>query len=199
MYYTKTSSSERHYLKEKRTGTKSNKILLLTDYERKNLASEPSVLPLKLYKPQGHLSVLQSLCTEPSALRTRGRLQRPPWKLWAPKQVWGAPSPGAAWELFPSCTDQLLIRAVTGRESTWSEWSGTGMGCPERWWRPWRSSKNVWMLCWETWFSKNPWWQVDGWTGWSCGSFPTLAILWFYDLVPRFLFCNRAREGKYQN
>jgi len=57
------------------------------------------------------------------------------------------------------------------------------MGCPERWWshRPWWCSKSVWMLCWGTWFSGTHWWWVDGWTGWSCGSFPTLAILWFYD------------------
>ena len=26
----------------------------------------------------------------------------------------------------------------------------------------------------------NHWWRANGWTGWSCGSFPTLAILWFY-------------------
>jgi len=32
-----------------------------------------------------------------------------------------------------------------------------------------------------SWFSENYWWWVNGWTGWSCGSFPTLAILWFYD------------------
>jgi len=37
------------------------------------------------------------------------------------------------------------------------------------------------MLCWGTWFSENHWWRVNGWTGWSCGSFPTLVILWFYD------------------
>ena len=37
------------------------------------------------------------------------------------------------------------------------------------------------MLCWGTWFSENHWWRANGWTGWSCGSFPTLAILWFYD------------------
>ena len=62
-------------------------------------------------------------------------------------------------------------------------WSGTGMGCPERWWshRAWWCSKSVWMLCWGTWFSGNHWWRANGWTGWSCGSFPTLAILWFYD------------------
>ena len=43
-----------------------------------------------------------------------------------------------------------------------------------------RCSRSVWMLCWGTWFSGNHWWRVNGWTGWSCGSFPTLAILWFY-------------------
>jgi len=41
------------------------------------------------------------------------------------------------------------------------------------------------MLCWGTWFSDNHWWWVDGWTGWSCGSFPTLVILWFYICLVR--------------
>jgi len=55
------------------------------------------------------------------------------------------------------------------------------MGCPERWWshRPWRCSRNIWTLCWGTWFNENYWWWMDGWTGFSCGSFPTLVILWF--------------------
>ena len=59
------------------------------------------------------------------------------------------------------------------------------MGCSGRWWShwPWRCSRNVWTLCWGTWFSENHWWWVDGWTGWSCGSFPTLVILWFYAKV----------------
>jgi len=30
------------------------------------------------------------------------------------------------------------------------------------------------------WLNENDWWWVDGWTGWSCGSFPTLVTLWFY-------------------
>ena len=47
--------------------------------------------------------------------------------------------------------------------------------------QPWRSSRNVWTLCWGTWFSENDWWWVNVWTGCSCGSFPTLVILWFYD------------------
>ena len=78
---------------------------------------------------------------------------------------------------------------MLGNTTSLKEWSSTGMGCPERWWShwPWWCSKSVWMLCWGTWFSKNHWWWVDGWTGWSCGSFPTLAILWFYDL--RLNFC----------
>ena len=61
------------------------------------------------------------------------------------------------------------------------EYLGTGMGCPGRWWshQPWRCSRNVWALYWGIWFSENYWWWVDGWTGWSCGSFPTLVILWF--------------------
>ena len=60
-------------------------------------------------------------------------------------------------------------------------WSGTGMGCRGRWWShlAGRCSRNVWTLCWGTWFSENHWWWVDGWTGWSCGSFPTLVIVWF--------------------
>jgi len=62
-----------------------------------------------------------------------------------------------------------------GNTTSLKGWSGTGMGCPERWWshQPWWCSKSVWMLCWGTWFSKNHWWRVNGWTGWSCGSFPT--------------------------
>jgi len=72
-----------------------------------------------------------------------------------------------------------------GNTASLTGWSGTGMGCPERWWshQPWWCSKSVWLLCWGTWFSENHWWWANGWTGWSCGSFPTLAILWFYDLV----------------
>ena len=56
------------------------------------------------------------------------------------------------------------------------------MSCQGRWWShwPWRCSRNVWMLCWGTWFSEKYWWWVDGRTGWSCGSFPTFVILWFY-------------------
>jgi len=71
---------------------------------------------------------------------------------------------------------------LLGNTTSLKEWSGTGMSCPGRWWshRPWRCSRNIWMLCWGTWFSENYWWWGYGWTGWSCGSFPTLVILWFY-------------------
>jgi len=57
------------------------------------------------------------------------------------------------------------------------------MGCPGRWWshQPWRCSRNVWMLCWGTWFNEKYWWWVDSWTRWSCGSFPILMILQFYE------------------
>ena len=56
-------------------------------------------------------------------------------------------------------------------------WSGTGMGCPEGWWshQAWKRSRDIWTLCWGTWFNENRW------TGWFCGSFPTIAILWFYE------------------
>jgi len=79
-----------------------------------------------------------------------------------------------------------------GNTTSLKGWSGTGMGCPERWWSPrdWWCSKSVWMLCWGTWFSGNHWWRVNGWTGWSCGSFPTLAILWFYDSMTRSVAAN---------
>jgi len=70
-----------------------------------------------------------------------------------------------------------------GNTTSLKGWSGTGMGCPERWWshRAWWCSKSVWMLYWGAWFSENHWWRANGWTGWSCGSFPTLLILQFYD------------------
>ena len=79
-----------------------------------------------------------------------------------------------------------------GNTTYLKQWSGTGMGCPGRWWshRPWRFSRNVWTLCWGTWFNENYWWWVDGWTGWSCGSFPILVILWFYEITnKKFCVC----------
>jgi len=74
-----------------------------------------------------------------------------------------------------------------GTTTPLKEWSGIGMGCPGRWWshRSWRCSRNIWTLCWRTWFSENHWWWVNGWTGWSCGSFPTLVIQWFCDSAAR--------------
>jgi len=38
------------------------------------------------------------------------------------------------------------------------------------------------MFCWGTWYSENHWWRANTWTGWSRGTFPTLAILWFYKI-----------------
>ena len=43
---------------------------------------------------------------------------------------------------------------------------------------------NIWTLCWGTWFNEDYWWWVDGWTGWSCESFPTLVIVCFYYFFP---------------
>ena len=55
-------------------------------------------------------------------------------------------------------------------------WSGTGMGCPEGWWShwPWRRSRNIWMLCWGTWFNEN---RCDGW---MVGLGDLFLPLWFY-------------------
>ena len=71
------------------------------------------------------------------------------------------------------------------------------MGCPERWWSHWlwRCSRNIWTLCWGTWFSENHWWWVNGWTGWSCGSLPTFVILWFYEAGAIFLVCRLSCSG----
>ena len=93
--------------------------------------------------------------------------------------------------MLPSISDiSFLFRSPhlmtwTLGNTTLKEWSGTGMGCPGTWWshRPWKCSRNVWTLCWGTWFSENYWWWVDGWTRWSCGSFSTLVILWFYEAI----------------
>jgi len=47
-----------------------------------------------------------------------------------------------------SCAREGSGRTL-GNTTSLKGWSGTGMGCPERWWshRPWWCSKNVWMLC----------------------------------------------------
>jgi len=51
-----------------------------------------------------------------------------------------------------------------------SMWHGAVRGC-------------ILSLHFPSWFNENDWWWVDDWTGWSCGSFPTLVILCFYDLI----------------
>ena len=115
---------------------------------------------------------------QPHALTTVPRIQKP------------ALHQNLYWNESASSLVRLVIGVegmasgcTLGNTTSLKGWSGTGMGCPERWWshRPWWCSKSIWMLCWGTWFSKNHWWWVNSWTGWSCGSFPTLAILWFYD------------------
>ena len=73
-----------------------------------------------------------------------------------------------------------------GNTTSLKGWSGTGMGCPERWWshRAWRCSKSVWILCWGTWFSENHWWRVNGLNWiilWVFSNLSDSMILWFYD------------------
>jgi len=80
-----------------------------------------------------------------------------------------------------------------GNTTSLKGWSGTGMGCPERWWshRPWRCSKSVWMLCWGTWFSENHWWRANKWLGWMIlwvfSNLSDSMILWFPDRSTQIL------------
>jgi len=79
--------------------------------------------------------------------------------------------------------------------------SGTGMGCPERWWshRAWWCSKSIWMLCWGTWLSENHWWRASEWLDWMIlwvfSNLSDSMILWlwsfstprpFYDFMIRY-------------
>lgn len=56
--------------------------------------------------------------------------------------------------------------------ASYRDWSGFGSGSSEK--TSW-SSKQVLD------HSHIYWWSEDGWTGWSCGAFPTVVIMWFYD------------------
>ena len=108
--------------------------------------------------------------------------------LWTNGQVWKwklRDQRGMYIQLPKACTANSHDMVTLGNTTSLEGCSGTGMGCPERWWshRAWRRSKSIWMLCWGTWFSENHRWRVNAWTGWSCGSFPPLAILWFYGSV----------------
>ena len=68
---------------------------------------------------------------------------------------------------------------MLGNTTSLKGWSGTGMGCPERWWsnRAWRCSKNVWMWCWGTWFSE--WWWLDCMILLVSSNLSDSMILWF--------------------
>jgi len=102
------------------------------------------------------------------------------------------------WEEIASSCARESSGWTLGNTTSLKGWSGTGMGCPERWWshRLSRCSKSVWMLCWGTWFSENHWWRANGWIGWSCGSFPTFVILWFYDFTAHSSILTKARASQ---
>jgi len=74
-----------------------------------------------------------------------------------------------------------------GNTTSLKGWSGTGMGCPERWWRHWAwwCSKSIWMLCWGTWFSENHRWRanelLDWMILWVFSNLSDSMIQWFYD------------------
>ena len=60
-------------------------------------------------------------------------------------QRYGAVSVGVAFSQKEGQTSKYSFKGTTSLKG----WSGTGMGCPERWWshRAWWCSKSVWMLC----------------------------------------------------
>ena len=67
-----------------------------------------------------------------------------------------------------------------GNTTSLKGWSGTGMGCPERWWSHQPGSvQGMFRRCVEGHGLVGT--IGDRWTvGWPCRSFPALVILWFY-------------------
>ena len=80
------------------------------------------------------------------------------------------------WHVFGVGLQELLCSIFFAQRMV-RHWNG----CPGRWWsrHPWQCSRGVWMRSYEIWLSGlwEQWWWEDGWTRWSCRSFPTL---WFY-------------------
>ena len=129
--------------------------------------------------------------------QSMARLQKP-LNSWAERRKVGRKL--CRWFKSSPMPKQAHLQQVASRAAASLVLTVTGMGCPERWWshRPWWCSKSVWMLCWGTWLSENHWWRANGWTGWSCGSFPTLAILWVYDLSGPHLSKNIQTTTKHK-
>jgi len=100
------------------------------------------------------------------------------WKMSTFQEFWEflvTPPQCWPWATSAVLTQHLLLLWKGGQALEWA--AQRGVGVPDPWW----CSESIWMLCWGTWFSENHWWWANGWTGWSCGSFPTLVILWFYE------------------
>jgi len=74
-----------------------------------------------------------------------------------------------------------------GNTASLKGWSGTDMGCPERRWshQPCEGVQREVGCCVEGHGLARTIGEgrANGWTEWSCGSFPTLVILWFYESV----------------
>jgi len=92
-----------------------------------------------------------------------------------------------------SCA-KVSLGWTLGNTSWQKGWLNAGIGSPGRWLshRPWMCLRAIWMWCSEVWFSRGfvrvrVLWLGCGWTWWSLMSFPTWAILWFYDSVILFV------------
>jgi len=84
---------------------------------------------------------------------------------------------------------------MLGKISLLKEWSGTGTGCPGRWWgpHPWRCSKNVWMWHFGIWFDRHG--VVGRMVGLDDlrGPFQPV-VLWFYDSVETKTYSEQVVE-----
>ena len=98
-------------------------------------------------------------------------------------------------EMALSCA-RVSLGWISGKTSLLKGLLSTGIGSPERWLshHPCMCLKTVWMWCSGTWFSRGLLvrvvWLDCGWIQWSLRSFPTWAILWFYERMKSVISWN---------
>ena len=93
-------------------------------------------------------------------------------------------------KIFISTVNSTLFPSSLPHPAVGEEWAKGWVACPVT-----PHSPYCWLQVFTahgTWFNENYWWWVDGWTGWSCGSFPTLVILWFHDQQKNLSLWNRS-------